>query len=407
MAEEIKDQKVEGGKTDAFDRSKALDDRGFLKFLTNFKGDTDPVEMEDSELELKFKVFKENKRVVEGIRTIIKEEVSKDFGFKLSDKDLSNIEKYVTDLSMESPERVLELAEQIKTFKELPEQIAKAEAEFAKLKASGEKANEKIAYMEARREKYALASMETPGFIGTFFSGKTKEKKDIEDAKWEMIKLHGRDFKPEDIKKQLDLINEQIENFKKIPGKIEEQERLIAESKAALDGIRVGLTGKIIEEMGMNTVLVTKIRASINTLIDSNAPGNNAGNLVRRTVEASEKLNKFKEVNNSGKWGELFTDDASVEEFEKSINTSVDNAVVEAMNKAIMGIKLNEDGQFSKLEKCFSDLLKGEQLGSFSKDEVKSKITNILEQAIASFGNTEEDISEKILISSLIRKINK
>ncbi len=114
---------------EGFDIDTALNTKGFAEFLAEV--DNEDIVENSEEVEKRFEAFQLKKEVSVEIRGVIKEQLKKDTGIELSDKDLECLDAYISKEALANPEGVKEIMSSLKDLTELPKQVEELEKQLA------------------------------------------------------------------------------------------------------------------------------------------------------------------------------------------------------------------------------------------------------------------------------------
>ncbi len=391
-----------------FDRFKILDDKSFLKFISENGHGVDVVGIRDDEMKLLHRAFNSRKEVSTGYRNILKNNISDVIGLKISDKDLEGVDKYIDSLVIADPEKLSLLLKTVKSFDSMPGQLDIEEKRISELEKTLPEATELLEEAIQKRKDCILASMDLQSYWTTTSFPEQDLRHEIMGARARVNELFGHEVSGEFLAKQIaDLdkeIKDLVEKVNNSPKEINDQREKIYNARLGLRRVREGILSMASNEMNMNVLLVNRIKASLNVVLDDNNPLNRYKSKLARVLDASEKLDKFNKANESGEWGDLFDVTETAKSFDDKINSFLVETVKELVDKSIAGINPDQNGQFSKLERVFSDILKPERIGNRSREEIKNSIIDLLTQAISQM-TTPDDKAKKLLVGSLIKKI--
>lgn len=409
-----------------FDTDKALNTKGFLEFLAAHpKSDT--FDMGDvGEVQKRFETFEVKGRVGKELKELYSSHIEKEMGIKLDAGDQTSIDKHIEKMAIENPEKILEIQDSLKMFKELPVEIGKLEEQLAQLGKVGELAT-KLDVL--RNDKINLeTTKESLGFVG---KSKLTLKTLVCYAKavpmlFEVLpKIKFSDAYAEDVLKRQSEINRQWgarEAVKDKFGKLDKEQ-----------------TGKILTEVESEIVSIEKTLASINNIeklkiLSQDVFGDlrkellgGVSDIAELTVAIQSKVNaQFQEMTRTGtiksmdqaqaRFESLRTvaettetgvnplgaidADALQEALDIAMERMASQQILETVLRANMGTNA-----LTKLEKSLEPFLEREKIGSKEGDEARELISKTLENVAKNLGTTNEDKAKKLMIARILIKI--
>jgi hypothetical protein len=271
---------IESIKTEAkFDPNAALDEAGFLEFLSSYD-DSDTFDMKDlPEIENRYNAFKRMKEISAGYKEIAKSKIQEDWDVKMSDADLRSLDVKLQEMAINRPKELEKFEASLKRFKELPSLILARQTELATLGTFSDAQKElheatlRYNALDVARDEYTLRGRISRGF--------NLAMGDIElykDKKHKMSIVTGY-FGPMDhqrVEKKSKELDVQINDIKSKLLKIYDAQTDLDALVKEFDPLRK----KIYREIGAIEDIAEKIIIKVRNRIDAKIKGDDFGKLI-------------------------------------------------------------------------------------------------------------------------------
>lgn len=384
---------------EGFDIDTALNTKGFAEFLAEV--DTEDIVENSEEVEKRFEAFQLKKEVSGEIRGVIKEQLKKDTGIELSDKDLECLDAYISKEALANPEGVKEIMSSLKDLTELPKQVEELEKQ--------------------------LAAMDGKDVIQHRFD-KTKDKMWLLTAtnpegweKWPKATPEDR----EKIKKVTDALDEVKVRFgvgRGIFGGYGKIDKLIKATEDELVALRKSYALHT-EVSDKTKEMKRRLTAAKDRVFADAVAGAQIGEVVRRKMDAKltelagKKDTKSAQAAydiirnfNTGQYGnpDIIIEGLGFDkeqQWVKWADDSLEAHMATSLEAAVKKSRLGE-GALASLEAAVTKLSEKETMGSKDAQGVKEFIVLKLHEIMTSLGTTGDDKAKRLLVKRLFIKMS-
>ena len=400
---------IESVKTEAkFDPNAALDEAGFLEFLSAYD-DADTFDMKDlPEIENRYNAFKRMKEISVGYKEIAKSKIQQEWDVKMSDADLRSLDDKLQEMAINRPKELEKFEASLKRFKELPDLILARQRELVSL-------GDKSQIEENKRELGISKKILTNAEEEFTKSGKFLRFLDIATFDLDLYRHKGkkmRDFvnrfgmkmSSKEIELKSKELDSNIADAKDRLGKIDSTQKALDALVKEFDPLRKNIYG----EIGAIQDIAEKIKDKVKKRIDAKINGDDIGKLI-------ESQGDFVDLQERGDKSELgikvFGDeneDLDASEYQSNIDENIEIKAFELIQAKIMNIEVNNrEGVFSKLRKELAPVLEASTLGSKDAQATKEFVVTTLRSAIEGLGNDPDKKAKVLLLNRLIADYKK
>ncbi len=400
---------IESVKTEAkFDPNAALDEAGFLEFLSAYD-DADTFDMKDlPEIENRYNAFKRMKEISVGYKEIAKSKIQQEWDVKMSDADLRSLDDKLQEMAINRPKELEKFEASLKRFKELPDLILARQRELVSL---GDKSQIEENKRELGISKKILTNAEEEFTksgkflrfldIATFdldlYRHKRKKMRDF-------VNRFGMKMSSKEIELKSKELDSNIADAKDRLGKIDSTQKALDALVKEFDPLRKNIYG----EIGAIQDIAEKIKDKVKKRIDAKINGDDIGKLI-------ESQGDFVDLQERGDKSELgikvFGDeneDLDASEYQSNIDENIEIKAFELIQAKIMNIEVNNrEGVFSKLRKELAPVLEASTLGSKDAQATKEFVVTTLRSAIEGLGNDPDKKAKVLLLNRLIADYKK
>ena len=400
---------IESIKTEAkFDPNVALDEAGFLEFLSAYD-DADTFDMKDlPEIENRYNAFKRMKEISVGYKEIAKSKIQQEWDVKMSDADLRSLDDKLQEMAINRPKELEKFEASLKRFKELPDLILARQRELVSL---GDKSQIEENKRELGISKKILTNAEEEFTksgkflrfldIATFdldlYRHKRKKMRDF-------VNRFGMKMSSKEIELKSKELDSNIADAKDRLGKIDSTQKALDALVKEFDPLRKNIYG----EIGAIQDIAEKIKDKVKKRIDAKINGDDIGKLI-------ESQGDFVDLQERGDKSELgikvFGDeneDLDASEYQSNIDENIEIKAFELIQAKIMNIEVNNrEGVFSKLRKELAPVLEASTLGSKDAQATKEFVVTTLRSAIEGLGNDPDKKAKVLLLNRLIADYKK
>ena len=400
---------IESIKTEAkFDPNAALDEAGFLEFLSAYD-DADTFDMKDlPEIENRYNAFKRMKEISVGYKEIAKSKIQQEWDVKMSDADLRSLDDKLQEMAINRPKELEKFEASLKRFKELPDLILARQRELVSL---GDKSQIEENKRELGISKKILTNAEEEFTksgkflrfldIATFdldlYRHKRKKMRDF-------VNRFGMKMSSKEIELKSKKLDSNIADAKDRLGKIDSTQKALDALVKEFDPLRKNIYG----EIGAIQDIAEKIKDKVKKRIDAKINGDDIGKLI-------ESQGDFVDLQERGDKSELgikvFGDeneDLDASEYQSNIDENIEIKAFELIQAKIMNIEVNNrEGVFSKLRKELAPVLEASTLGSKDAQATKEFVVTTLRSAIEGLGNDPDKKAKVLLLNRLIADYKK
>lgn len=403
---------------------KALNTKGFAEFLAQHP-DAEEFDMNDEDaINKRFEVFESKSIVAKGIKELYSGHIEKEMGIKLDSNDLATIERHIEEQAINNPDEIINLREQLNSFKEEPKKIAELEKQLAQLGnvdnlskrleslrtdadniESGKKylgfvGKSRLAY---HLVKVAFKTIPVDVEMSTGFKLSSKEYNDR--AIYERINLEKSWDSADAVTKKydkmngekaeslLEQINAEIETTQATLDKIAEIESLKSESQNLFASMRSELLGGVAGMAELTKSIQTKVADQLRELAEKGT--------IKAYDQAQARYESLRSVAESTETGVNPIRPYFGEYLQDYLDASLEKEVSSQIEKTLLNAKMG-DNALTKLEKELEPFLKREKIGSKSGDEVRELISEVFTKVSDSLGDSVEHKAKKLLISRIL-----
>ena len=417
---------------ESFDIDRALNEKGFVEFLTKYPDISDPADPKYAEtIRIRHESFAKLDKVSNCFKTLFEGELSTKFGIKLGDAQVKSIHEHLTRVAIKDPEKIRELHNNAVKLEELPKQIEACKSEIAVL-GKAEDLKVILDSRTTRLQNIEIAQKYTGltgalkfigkdvglkarglGLVPDMVKAKLSESYEPTDEYKEFL-ADAETFKREteavaevnerlgslSAKKVDQLRNDvavDIEHIKMMLSRSENADETRSKAEKAFAEIRAKLVGATAEVTAIHDFVKTASKEELEKLI--------SGKSIESLNKAQER---FESLDKAGKESELQIDAFRGDDREKTqdlINDRIRFMMFEKMYDLVN--KMNsKESQLAKLEDALMPMLAETKIGSLSQETIRISLSKMLKKVSDDLGNDARSYEKRILLQHVIYKLN-
>ncbi len=409
-----------------FDVDKALNTKGFAEFLATHP-DAKGFDMgNEGDVQKRFETFEVKGLVAKELRELYSGHIENEMGIKLDTQDQSSIDKHIEKMAIENPDSVLEMREKLETFKKMPEELNKLEAELAQL-GKVDELTTKIGALQKDKANLEIAK-DTIGFIGntkltiktlTFYAKATPMLLEL------LPKVKFSDAYAEDVSKRAGEISKQwdardaVKNkFGKLKkerageilvdvdnqlllteqtlSKVQDVQKLKSLAEDVFLDLRKELLGGVSDVAELTVAIQKKVNAQFLAMTRTGT--------IKSFDQMQERFESLRSVADTTETGVDPLGAIDLSELQKRVDAALEKAASEEIMQTVLRANMGTNA-LMKLEKALEPFLTREKIGSKEGDEAREFISETLEEVAANLGATTEDKAKKLMIARILIKM--
>ncbi len=412
-------------KIEESDIDKALNTKGFAEFLAAHPDAGNFDMSNEGDVEKRFETFETKELMKKELIEIYSSHIEKEMGVKLDATDHASIDAYLESEAIENPEKLLDIKESMKRFKELPIEISNCEEQLGEL---GKAPNFKAELDALKKDQADLEiAKEYTGFFGKAainlesfamlakmfplafhdlglakmekYEKKHDEAANAHDDKVAAIRAveekYGK-LKKDEAENILYGIRERIQTIEATLGAIDATQNYKEISEQLFTAYRKELLGGISNVKGLAKSIQLKVLGQFKAMTTH-------GN-IKIMDNIQERFDALKKVAATTETGVNPLGQMKEEVVQERMNVVIEKAASEEIMKFVQKANLGTNA-LTNLEKVLEPYFKREKMGSRNKEETRRFVYETLELAAGNLGNSNVDQAKKLMIARILIKM--